>query len=83
MILPKWIGVRPVPRVDNYLKFGFVITEHEYYDCPRCKKALNAGPNYQPKYCENCGQKVSFNGIKWREDKEIGYKGRSEACESF
>lgn len=83
MILPKWVEAKPVPRVENYLKFGFVIMEHEYDDCPRCKNVLNAGPNYQPSYCSHCGQKIRFNGIGWKEDKQIGYVERSEVCESF
>lgn len=63
---------KPIAREITYLKFGFVITEHENHYCPRCNHILNAGPNYQPKYCDQCGQKVSFAGIIWKEDKELG-----------
>lgn len=82
MMLPKWVGAKPVPRVENYLKFGFIITEHEYYACPRCKNVLNPGSNYQPKYCDQCGQKLSFSGIRWKEDVQLGYAKRGEAYES-
>jgi len=72
---------KAIARKVTYLKFGFVITEHESHYCPRCNYILNAGPNYQPKYCNQCGQKVSFAGIIWREDKELGFKKRGEAFE--
>ena len=77
----KGIARRPVPKILTYLKYGFAITEHDIYCCPRCTKTLNAGPNYQPKYCDQCGQKVSFAGIIWKEDKELGFKKRGEAYE--
>ena len=48
---------KPIARKITYLKYGFVITEHENHYCPRCNHVLNAGPNYQPKYCNQCGQK--------------------------
>lgn len=64
---------KPVPRINTYLKYGFVITEHEVHLCPRCGDILNAGPNYQPKYCSQCGQRVTFDGIVWKPDKTLGY----------
>lgn len=64
---------KPVVRKNIYKKFGFVITEHENYYCPRCSHVLNAGPNYQPKYCGQCGQKISFAGTTWKQDKELGF----------
>lgn len=67
---------KPIARKITYLKFGFVITEQENHYCPRCNHVLNAGPNYQPKYCDQCGQKVSFIGIKWKTEKEFGYAER-------
>lgn len=79
--MPKWIGVKPVSKVETYLKYGFVIVETEHHYCPRCKRILNAGPNYQPKYCSQCGQKVKFSDIKWKEDRELGYVERSETYE--
>ena len=41
-------------------------------DCPRCGEVLNAGPDYQPNYCERCGQRISFEGVKWKEKKSWG-----------
>lgn len=81
MIMPKWIGVKPASKVETYLKYGFVIVETEHHYCPRCKRILNAGPNYQPKYCSECGQKVKFDGIEWKKEKELGYKERGESGE--
>lgn len=69
----KWIERKPVVKIQTYLKFGFVVTEHECHLCPRCGSVLNAGPDYHPQYCSECGQKISFKGILWREDKEIRY----------
>ena len=64
---------RPVSKKENYLKYGFVITEHINYYCPECGHVLNAGPNYQPAYCDQCGQQVTFDGVEWKEDKTLGY----------
>jgi len=73
---------KPIAREITYLKYGFVITKTENHYCPRCNHALNAGPNYQPKYCDQCGQKISFAGIIWKEDKELGFAKRGEDYES-
>ncbi len=73
-LAPKSVARKPVPRLDTYLKFGFVITEHEVHLCPMCVDILGVGPNYQPGYCGKCGQKVSFSGIRWKEDRELGRK---------
>lgn len=67
------IARKPVPMMETYLKYGFVITEHQCYCCPRCGKPLNAGPQFQPKYCSECGQHVDFKGVKWKKDRELGY----------
>ncbi len=67
---------KPVSRIKKYLKYGFVIMEHECHYCPRCGSILNAGPNYQPQYCDRCGQKISFKGIEWKEEKTLGYEKR-------
>ncbi|MEZ3515149.1 MAG: hypothetical protein K1W37_07745 [Lachnospiraceae bacterium] len=64
---------KPIARKNTYLKFGFVITEHEYQHCPRCNHILDAGPDYQPKYCDQCGQKLTFAGIEWKEEKTLGF----------
>lgn len=78
----KRMAMKPFKRTETYLKYGFVITEHERYYCPRCRKILNAGPQYQPKYCPECGQKVTFKGVKWKADVTLGYarpeEGRNE-----
>lgn len=68
----KWIARKPKRKVGTYLKYGFVYTEHENYLCPRCGHVLNAGPNYQPGYCSECGQKVTFKGIVCKAEKELG-----------
>lgn len=75
-LAPKSVARKPIPRLDTYLKFGFVITEHEVHLCPRCGDIIDAGPDYQPGYCGKCGQKVSFSGIRWKEDKELGFAER-------
>lgn len=75
------IAKKPVPRIETYLKYGFVITEHEYHYCPRCSHVLNAEPNYQPRYCGQCGQKLNFSGIKWKDDRQLGFAERGEAHE--
>lgn len=82
MLLPKWIARKPVAGTMQYLKFGFVITESYCYICPRCKRILNAGPNYQPGYCDQCGQKINFSSAEWRKDRELGYAERSNEHES-
>lgn len=71
-MLFKEIARKPIRKVSNYLKFGFVVTEYVKHDCPRCGHVLNAGPNYQPRYCDQCGQKVTFKGIVWEPEKELG-----------
>lgn len=81
----KNIARKPIPKIHTYLKYGF-ITEHDIYICPRCRNILNAGPDYQPQYCDKCGQRVTFKGIKWREDREKGYiyeEKRGEFYESL
>lgn len=74
---------KPIARKITYLKFGFVITEHENQYCPRCNHILNAGPNYQPKYCDQCGQKLNFSMVKWKEDKELGFSERRDVNEQI
>lgn len=69
-------ALNPIVKVQRYLKYGFVITELQQCVCPICRKALDAGPNYQPKYCSECGQKLDFTGIEWKPEKEIGYIDR-------
>lgn len=73
---------KPIVRKNTYLKFGFVITEHENHYCSRCNHVLDSGPNYQPRYCDQRGQKVSFVEIIWKKDKELGSAKRGEVYES-
>ena len=76
MILPKWIAISPHEKKDRYLKYGFVIMECVSYLCPRCGGRLNAGPGYQPKYCDRCGQKLNFMGIEWEPERAVGFAER-------
>ena len=71
--ISKETAMEPIERVAVYLRYGFVMMEHQYMDCPRCGHTLNVGPEYQPKYCDQCGQRVSFDGVIWREDRYLGY----------
>ncbi|TGY90879.1 hypothetical protein E5329_23870 [Petralouisia muris] len=77
------VARKPVSKIENYLKYGFVITEHECYCCPACRKVLNAGPDYQPRYCSQCGQKINFSGVAWKRDVELGYMQRRDGHEPF
>lgn len=74
---------KPVVRTDTYLKYGFILTEQECYCCPKCRAVLNAGPNYQPKYCGQCGQKVSFEGTDWKEERTLGFIERRASIEQI
>lgn len=78
----KWIARNPIERTMRYKKYGFVVTESQRFGCPRCGGRLNVGPNYQPKYCEQCGQKLNFTGIEWKPDREIGFAERRDEDES-
>lgn len=80
-MLKKKRAKKPIVRKSTYLKYGFVLTEHENLYCPRCNHILNAGPDYQPNYCNQCGQKISFAGVIWKEDKELGFVKRGEVYE--
>lgn len=52
----------------TYEKFPGKYYCHETWNCPRCRHVLNAGPNFQPNYCDNCGQKLDFNHVEFEED---------------
>lgn len=60
---------------------GFTYVEHKPCYCPRCNHVLNAGPNFQPKYCSECGQKIDFSEVKWEEEKILEHAGRRLANE--
>lgn len=77
----KFIARKPVVRTEVYRKYGFTYVEHKPCYCPRCNHVLNAGPNFQPKYCSECGQKIDFSGVKWEKEKVLGYAERSFANE--
>lgn len=81
--MSKETAMKPIERIANYLKYGFAITEHQYMDCPRCGHLMNAGPNYQPRYCDQCGQRVSFNGVIMERRQAFGIhirKGGGKGC---
>ncbi len=79
----RGITRRPVPKIQTYLKYGFVIVEHDIYCCPRCREILNAGPNYQPQHCSECGQRVTFAGVEWREDRQKGYVSAEQEARKY
>lgn len=70
------IAKKPICKTKTYLKYGFVIMEHEYHYCPNCEDILDAGPNYQPNYCAQCGQRINFDGTEWKEDRQLGFLER-------
>jgi hypothetical protein len=65
--------MKPIAETYEYLKFGFVKTKSQRFRCPACGDILNAGPNYQPKFCGECGQKVDFEGVVYADEEFIGY----------
>ncbi len=66
------VSKKPISRVESYLKYGFVCTEHESYYRPECGNILNAGPDYQPQYCSQCGCRLDFIEVEWRQDRKLG-----------
>ncbi len=67
---------KPAFKIGTYLKYGFVIMEEEICLCPRCSSRLNAGPDYQPKYCGQCGQSLDFLEVVWKDEKRLGFLER-------
>lgn len=67
---------KPIFQTKTYIKYGFVIMEHEYPYCPNCQNILNAGPDYQPNYCCQCGQRIDFRGVKWKAERQLGFLER-------
>ena len=65
--------MKPVAESFEYLKFGFVKTKAVRYRCPACNDILCAGPNYQPKFCGECGQKLDFDGVVYADEEFLGY----------
>ena len=64
----KWISRKPKVQMRVYPKYGFVNVRHQVCFCPRCWHILNAGPGYQPNYCGECGQRLTFDGMEWKAD---------------
>jgi len=77
----KEIKMTPTEEKAVYNKFGFVITEYHKHICPRCASVLNAGPNYQPKYCPECGQHLDWENIEFKPEKELGYVKTAQEIE--
>lgn len=71
------IAIAPVITMREYLKFGFCKTRYQAFDCPNCGHALSAGPDYQPCYCDKCGQKLDFSNIQYEEEQFLGYAERT------
>lgn len=69
----KHMARKPILKRETYLKYGFVLTERERPLCPQCGSVLNAGPGYQPKRCGQCGQKIAFKKVTWKEEKPLRY----------
>lgn len=63
-------AVAPIIGHDEYLKYGFAVTRQQSFSCPSCHNTLNAGPCYQPKYCDQCGQPLDFSNVVY-EDTEF------------
>jgi hypothetical protein len=66
--------MKPIPESYEYLKFGFCKTRATRFLCPACRAVLNAGPNYQPRFCGECGQSVDFSGVTFPEPEFLGYE---------
>ena len=71
--VPRFVARKPIIKHGTYIKYGFAIMRHQYCTCPRCRSVLNAGPNYQPEFCDRCGQALDFSNTEWEEDKRIGF----------
>lgn len=67
----KEISKKPRVVKNEYLKFGFVLSEAQTFHCPRCDHTLNAGPQYHPNYCDYCGQKINFENVQWVAEKIV------------
>lgn len=83
LMIPKFVARKPVIRNGTYKKFGLVVTLSQHCYCPRCNRILNAGPDYQPKYCDRCGQKVDCSNVSWKEDITLGYTREVETNEQI
>lgn len=71
--------MKPMMTYTEYLRFGFVRTRCQQFSCPACGVILNAGWNYQPKFCAECGQRLDFSGIAFEQEETLGYEQIEEA----
>lgn len=71
----------PLTRFKKYRKYGFALTQAQYAYCPSCEAMLNAGPNYMPKRCEECGQLIDWTDYQWTPDKFIKYMPEGDNSE--
>ena len=70
----KEVMAEPIMKEVDYIQFGFVKMRNLQAFCPRCNTGLNAGWNWQPKYCSECGQHIDFSSVEWwKEEKKLGY----------
>lgn len=71
----------PKTRFKKYKKYGFSLTRVQVAYCPACDHHLNAGPNFMPKRCNECGQLLDWNGYSWTPDEFLKYVDRSDDSE--
>lgn len=71
--------MKPIIEHREYLKFGFCRTRFQAFFCPVCKAQLSAGPNFQPRFCDVCGQKIDFSGVEYEKEQHLGYELEREA----
>lgn len=63
--------MKPIIAKRDYMKYGFVPTRFQTFICPVCNDTINAGPDYQPKFCAECGVKLDFSGVVFEEEEEM------------
>lgn len=63
--------MKPTEYTAEYKKFGLVMIRIHGHKCGECGAILNAGPNWQPKCCEECGTKVDWSDVVWIPDEEL------------
>ncbi len=63
--------MKPIKTYVVYEKYGFIRTRAQAHLCPECGELLNAGPNYTPKCCSECGTRLDFSGVIWEPDEEL------------
>ena len=66
-------AIAPIITHQEYLKYGFCKTRCQSFLCPTCNSILNAGPNHQPKCCDQCGQFIDFTNIVYEDEEFLGY----------